>query len=180
MVTPRDGGGQPSPKTCSLSVALFMTAGFERTNVIRLPSPPRWLRWTAVVVVTSGLFVASVLTPPSGGIPELGPFGLVGFDKWLHTLGYATLGGVLFLALVSRRQQKHALVAAVVLAAVYGVGIELVQAPLPARAADPTDALANTFGALLGGVSGLLGRRLVAPAVNDDSVSHDDTAGSGE
>lgn len=157
-----------------------MHAGFDPTNVIRLPTPPKWLRWSAVVVVASGLFVASVLTPPSSGVPELGPLGLVGFDKWLHTVAYASLSGVLFLALATSRRPRRAFVAAVVLAALYGVGIELVQAPLPARAADPTDALANTFGAVLGSVAALFGRRLVAPLVFGDSRSHDETTASGE
>ncbi|WP_089866282.1 VanZ family protein [Halogranum rubrum] len=150
-----------------------MNAGFDVSDVIRLPTPPTWLRWSAVVVVASGLFVASVLTPPSGGVPELGPLGLVGFDKWLHTVAYAALGGTLFLALAPLRRPTRAFVAAVVFAALYGVGIELVQAPLPARAADPTDALANTLGALLGGVTAHFGRRLVAPLV--DARSHDDS-----
>jgi VanZ family protein len=150
-----------------------MTAGFNSTNVIRFPSPPRWLRWLAVVVVAGGLFVASVVTPPSGGIPELGPLGLVGFDKWLHTAGYAGLGAVLFLALVPSRRSERALLVAVALAAVYGVGIELVQGPLPARAADPTDALANSVGALLGGFSGLVARRLTAPFVTSGGSAGD-------
>lgn len=133
--------------------------------MIRLPSPPRWLRWGAVAVVATGLFVASVLTPPSSGIPELGPLGVVGFDKWLHTIAYAGLGFVLFHALAPPRQSRRALVVAIGLAIAYGVAIEFVQAPIPARSADPTDALANSFGALLGGLSGLVTTHLLAPYV---------------
>lgn len=154
-----------------------MGLSFDSTNVTRLPSPPRWLRWLAVAVVAGGLFVASVVTPPSGGVPTLGPLGLVGFDKWLHTAAYAALGATLFLALVPPRRSRRALVAAVVLAAVYGVGVELVQGPLPARSTDPADALANGLGAALGGLSGLLARRLSAPFVGGGAseVSSRDT-----
>lgn len=140
-----------------------MIAGFDLTNVIRLPSPPRWLRWLAVAVVAGGLFVASVLTPPSGGVPDLGPLGLVGFDKWLHIAGYAGLGAVLFFAVIPSRRPAQAFVVAVALAAVYGVGIELVQGPLPARSADPLDAVANGVGAVLGGGVALVVRRLIHP-----------------
>ncbi|SEO24742.1 VanZ like family protein [Halogranum amylolyticum] len=146
-----------------------MGLSFDSPDVLRLPPPPRWLRWLAVAVVAGGLFVASVVTPPSSGVPTLGPLDLVGFDKWLHTAAYAALGATLFLALVPLRRPRRALVAAVVLAAVYGVGIELVQGPLPARSTDSADALANGLGAGLGGLAGLLARRLSTPFVADDA-----------
>lgn len=131
----------------------------------RLPTPPRWLRWAVVTVVAGSIFVASVLDPPSSGVPALGPLGLVGFDKWLHTAAYAGLGFVLFVALVPPRHPERALAVAVVVAAVYGVGIELVQGPLPERSLDAADALANAFGALVGGVAGIVARRLVKRVV---------------
>lgn len=131
------------------------------SNVTTLPTLPRWLRWLAVAVVAGGIFVASVLTPPSSGVPTLGPFGLVGFDKWLHTFAYAGLAVVLFVALVPQRKPERALLVAIAVAAVYGVGIELVQGPLPERSLDAADAVANTFGALVGGVGGIVARRVL-------------------
>lgn len=138
----------------------------------RLSSPPLWLRWGTVIAVAAALFVASVV-PPSGGVPELGPLGLVGFDKWLHTAGYAGLGAALFVALRPTRRLRDALALAVCLAAVYGVGIELVQALFPARQTDPTDALANTVGAILGGLVGVTVTRFlpVRDTATDDSTT---------
>lgn len=121
----------------------------------RLPSPPPWIRWVVVAVVAGGIFVASVSTPPRGGLSELGPLGLVGFDKWLHTAAYAGLGFVLFLALLPSRTPTRALVGAVVLAAAYGLGIELAQGLFPARSTDPVDAAVNAVGAVLGGTAGI-------------------------
>ncbi|WP_224268114.1 VanZ family protein [Haloprofundus salinisoli] len=109
--------------------------------------PPR-LRWAAVVVVAGGVFVASVVTPPSDGVPALGPFGLVGADKWLHAAAYAVVAGTLSHALSTRVQRAS--LGGFVGGSVYGLGIELVQGLVPARQFDLLDAVANGVGAALG------------------------------
>lgn len=118
------------------------------------PRVPVWLRWAVVVVAAAVIFVSSVDTMPAG-TPVMGPLGLVGFDKWLHTLAYGGLGGLLVFALVESKPTRRAVLFAVCIAAAYGIGIELVQGFIPYRALDPTDAVANGFGALLGSVTTL-------------------------
>jgi len=119
--------------------------------------PPTWLRWAAVAVVAGGIFVASVLDPPSSGVPALGPFGAFGLDKWLHALAYAGLAGTLASALAPGRSPALTAALAGLLAVGYGVGIEFVQAPLAERSFSVADMAANGLGAVLA----VLGWRLL-------------------
>ncbi|WP_435333865.1 VanZ family protein [Haloarchaeobius sp. TZWWS8] len=94
------------------------------------------------------ILAASVVTPPGDATAGVGPFGLLGVDKWYHLLGYAGLGGVVAWAARPRTWQRAAAVVALV--AGFGAGIELVQYTIPARAFDPTDGVVNAVGAMLG------------------------------
>lgn len=87
-------------------------------------------------------------TPGGGGPVPMGPFGLVHADKWLHALGYGALAGALGYA--SLRVDGRTLAVTFLLAAGYGVTIELLQAPLPERAFSVADMGANVLGAFLG------------------------------
>ncbi|WP_224448816.1 VanZ family protein [Haloprofundus salilacus] len=116
------------------------------------------LRWAAVLFVAGGVFVASVVTPPGDGVPTLGPFGLVGADKWLHAAAYAAVAGTLAHALTPSTERAAA--GGFLGGAVYGLCIELVQWFIPARQFDLLDAAANGVGAALGA-----GLWLVAVAV---------------
>ncbi|WP_321112156.1 VanZ family protein [Halorussus salinisoli] len=109
--------------------------------------PPTWLRWVAVAVVAGGIFFASVLDPPSSGVPSLGPLGTFGMDKWLHALAYAALAGTLASALAPGRSPTVVAALAGLLAVGYGVGIEFVQAPLAARSFSVADMVADAVGA---------------------------------
>ena len=104
--------------------------------------------WAALAVGWAALAVAaSVVSPPSGagGLAATGPLGLVGVDKWVHALTYATLTGLLAVALRARTRRE--LLAAALVSAGVGAGVEVVQSTLPARSGDPADALANLVGA---------------------------------
>ncbi|WP_202932649.1 VanZ family protein [Halorussus salinus] len=131
-----------------------------KTSAVR---PPTWLRWLAVAVAAGGIFFASVLDPPSSGVPPVGPLGLLGFDKWLHALAYAGLAGALATALAPSHgpaaSRSPAVTAALagLLAVGYGVGIEFVQAPLPERSFSVLDMAANATGAVVA----VLGWRLL-------------------
>jgi VanZ family protein len=120
-----------------------------------LPTLPRPVRYGLVVAWAGAVLAASLVDPPSGGVPAMGPFGLVGLDKWLHLGAYAGLAALFGYATLARDRQ--ALAVAVLLAAAYGVGVELLQAPLAARTADPVDAAANALGAVLGAAVWWLG-----------------------
>lgn len=127
--------------------------------LVSVPVAPRWLRYLGVLTVALVILVGSVGDPPSTGMP---PFVLgIPQDKWLHALAYAGLAGTLAYATLTpgARPTRQALGVALLLAVAYGVGIEGVQAFLPARTFDPLDALANAVGASVGsmpwrGVSG--------------------------
>lgn len=109
--------------------------------------PPRWVRWVAVAVVAAAVLYASVLDSPGGGLPALGPLGLVSLDKWLHALGYAALAGVLASALAPGRSPARVAALAALFAVAYGVGVEFVQAPLATRHFSVADVVADGVGA---------------------------------
>ncbi|ELZ93125.1 VanZ family protein [Haloferax sulfurifontis] len=96
------------------------------------------------------VLVVSVVPTPPGSLTPMGPFGLVGLDKWVHAVGYAGLGFAVASAIRARGREEVA--AAVVAAGAFGAGIELVQATLPYRSFGVADAGANLVGAALGGI----------------------------
>jgi VanZ family protein len=102
------------------------------------------IQWSVVAVLAVGVLVASLL--PAEGASALGPFGVLGLDKWLHAVGYATLAGAVSLA------DGRAIVG--VLAAVaYGASIELLQLGVSYRSGSALDALANATGAVVGALA---------------------------
>ncbi|WP_148415980.1 VanZ family protein [Haloferax sp. KTX1] len=96
------------------------------------------------------VLVASVVPTPPGSLTPMGPFGLVGLDKWVHAAGYAGLG--LAFASAVRARGREEVAATVVAAGAFGAAIEVVQAVLPYRSFGVADAGANLVGAVLGGV----------------------------
>lgn len=124
-------------------------------TTLRLPALRRSVRYGLVVAWAGAVLAASLVDPPGSGVPAVGPLGLVGLDKWLHLGAYAGLATLVGYATLAR--DRRALAAAVLLAAAYGVGVELLQAPLAARTADPVDAAVNALGAVLGAAVWRLG-----------------------
>lgn len=116
---------------------------------LRIPVLPRSLRVGGVVLVAAVIVYFSLFDSPGGPGPlPMGPLGLVHLDKWYHAAGYAALGGALGYATLD--VDARTLAAIFLLAAGYGVAIELVQAPLPDRAFSYADMGADALGALLG------------------------------
>lgn len=114
-----------------------------------LPLIDRRLRYVFAVGVAVVVLIASVVDPPSTGGPTV-LFG-VGVDKWLHLLAYAALAGAVgYARLDETGLDGRALLSVLVLVAAYGFGVELVQAPLLARAFDLADATVNALGAAVG------------------------------
>ncbi|SDF01049.1 VanZ family protein [Halorientalis regularis] len=114
---------------------------------VRVPGPVRALPAVCYAVV---VLVASVVDPPAGGVAPTGPLGLVGVDKWLHAVGYATL--TLLVAYALRATTGRRIALAVALAVAYGGGIEVVQTLAPFRVFSLADMLANAVGAGLAGL----------------------------
>ena len=106
-----------------------------------------WLAMVAAVVVLS-------LIPP----PPLPPGAFEGIDKVEHVLGYfalSAMGSALFARMPTRARIAAALVA-------LGVAVEIAQGQWTAtRTPDLLDAVANTFGVLLGVLATPLRRLLV-------------------
>jgi VanZ family protein len=114
---------------------------------VRVPLASRRVRYGIVAVVAVVVLVLSVVEAGTG-TPSSGPLGLVGSDKWSHALAYAGLAATLAYASVG--SHSHGRVAlAVVLAVGFGIGVELVQGPIPYRTASAVDALADAVGACL-------------------------------
>ena len=110
-----------------------------------------WLFWPAVVVVTWG-----ELTPSP---PHLETHV---WDKLLHFSAYFGLAGLAALSLKSRRILLYAVLALIA----FGGLLEIVQG-LTGRDADLLDEVANTLGAILGALTGLLFLRLVDRPARD-------------
>ena len=117
---------------------------------VRVPLVPAVLRWCGVAAVAGFLFYVSVLTvPPETAVDTARP-SAVPLDKWRHFLGYAGLGGALAYATADWDLRPRWGILLVVGAVVgYGIGIEGVQAFLPARYFSLGDAYANALGGVL-------------------------------
>ncbi len=124
------------------------------------PSPSRPWRWSPVALVAAALLVGSLLSPPGRRLPT-GPFGLVGGSLWLHAAGYAALALALVVALdAPDRPVWRAPLVVLLVATGYGAVIELLQAGVPYRRAQPVDLLANAVGAAVVALGwGLVRRR---------------------
>ncbi len=130
-----------------------------------LPTLSWTVRYGLAVTWAAAVLVASLVDPPGTGPTPLGPFGLVGIDKYLHFFAYAGLAGLVGYAALAR--DARALLLAAAVGAGYGVGMELLQRPLPARSADPVDATVNAAGAL----AGVAVWRLVSPLFDGESAT---------
>lgn len=106
--------------------------------------------WLATLAIAIAVLVASVLPLPEGGQPVAGPLGAVGADMWLHAIGYAALAGSLATALASGGRSSAAVTAYdAVVAMAYGLVVELLQVPVPTRAFELADLLANAVGVIV-------------------------------
>lgn len=125
---------------------------------VRVPLASRPVRYGVVVVVAAYILVASAVEPGTTSA-SLGPFGLVGMDKWFHAVAYAILTATLAYAAASGNPKNLAVVAC--LAVAFGIGVELVQWPIPYRTASAADVLADAVGACLLALCWWLSRRFV-------------------
>jgi VanZ family protein len=118
-------------------------------------SRPPVARWTAVVVGTVVLFVASLVPSPLERHPE---WKYVGPDKLLHLVGHAGYGAVLADALAAGRcSGSQAAVLAVCLSTAHSLVTGRFQERVPGRVFELADVVAGLVGAVLG----VLGWRLV-------------------
>jgi len=134
--------------------------------VNRSSAASRLLRVLPAVLYGSGIFYGGVIDlgklPETPGVPT---------DKLLHALVFLGFEWWIELALLELRTASRR-VAAVGLAALVGLGLELVQSALPHRSGELWDFVADAVGALLGAiVLGLL-RWLVVrrPAPSESSA----------
>jgi VanZ family protein len=114
-----------------------------------------WL-WGPVVLQMAVIFAASSV-PNLGALPG-------GLPDWFgHLVGYAMLGGLALRAFAGGRLAGvtgRTVVAAALVAVLYGVTDELHQTLVPGRAADTRDVAADAAGAALAVGSGWTWRRL--------------------
>jgi VanZ family protein len=101
------------------------------------------------------------------------------FDVVSNVLGYLPLGAFCALALQPRWRGFEAILIALICGAALSVTLETAQSFLPARVASNLDVLANTAGALAGGVVGsLLGPRFLGKGPLRRLRAHTITAGT--
>ncbi|EMA36190.1 VanZ family protein [Halococcus hamelinensis] len=108
----------------------------------------RRYRWLLVVVLAVVVLAGSVVPLP-GGETTLGPFGLVGADKYTHAFAYLCLGGALAFALAPGQRWVGVAALAVVVTSLYGGGIEVVQG-FVGRDPSLLDWGADVLGAIVG------------------------------
>lgn len=132
-------------ETRAMSQTIWLVRSVELTVPPRGPVVSWPLRAAIVGGVAACILVASVVDP-GGSVPRT-LFG-VGITVPFHLIGYAALSGTLGYALAAA--DRRTLVLAVVLATLYGAGIELLQGMIPARTMAVGDVLLNFAGAILG------------------------------
>ncbi len=101
------------------------------------------LYWLPLLIVA--LFILYMSTLPGSDLPPL----FDNADKILHFLGYALLGSLLWRALRSIGMRR-AMLNTVLLSAIYGAFLEIIQMGIDGRGASFLDEIANSLGALAG------------------------------
>lgn len=101
------------------------------------------------LMALGAIIIGSFLPPPDNPAPQTN-------DKILH---FGAYGALTFLAVLSRISLRDICVA-VAAAILIGIAIEFLQ-PLAGRDNSAGDMLANTAGALLGGVAAMIARRVM-------------------
>lgn len=94
------------------------------------------------------VLVASLIDPGSSSVPTTGPFGVLGYDKWLHIATYATFAVLFAVGMWAGTGRQMVTVCLVTVA--FGASIEVLQYPIAARSGDLLDAGANAIGAVVG------------------------------
>lgn len=84
------------------------------------------VRWLPAVVLAVVILLVSV-APRGPGEAMLGPFGLIGRDKYAHTFAYCCLAGAVTFALVPRDRWVTTIVLSIVAVSLYGGGVEIIQ-----------------------------------------------------
>jgi VanZ family protein len=111
-----------------------------------IPTVPTPLRVFGVVACAIVILAASVADPSGSGVPRT-LFG-IGITVYLHFIAYAGLAGAIGHAVLSA--DRRALLLAVIIATLYGAGIELLQGTLSHRTMAAGDGAINAVGAALG------------------------------
>jgi VanZ family protein len=117
--------------------------------------------WALVVIMALLVVYTSVSAPGDGSLPIS--------DKLMHFLAYTGLTTSMLLAAVwapvrGEGRFPASPILIVVIACLFGFGIEVVQGPLPERDAELLDALANTAGAITALTIWSVWRSSVAPS----------------
>jgi hypothetical protein len=114
-------------------------------GVTHLPAAPRPLRYAGALGCAIVILYGSIIEPGDGVPPTL--FGIE-FTVYLHVIAYAGFTSAIGYAVLSA--DRRTLLVAAAIAALYGVGVELVQGTLPYRTMSALDMLINAGGATAG------------------------------
>ncbi|MFH5802208.1 VanZ family protein [Haladaptatus sp. CMAA 1911] len=106
------------------------------------------VRWLPAVVIAVAIFVMSV-APRAPGEALIGPFGLMGLDKYGHAFAYCCLAGTVTFALVPRDRWVTTIVLSIAVVSLYGGGVEIIQGVV-GRDLSVFDWIADILGAIVG------------------------------
>jgi VanZ family protein len=113
--------------------------------------------WGPVIAVMAAIFYTSSLSDPGAPPGQLS-------DKGAHLIAYAALGGSLIRALAEGRAAAMTtmrVLAAFVIATIYGVTDEVHQSFVPNRTPEVLDLVADATGALMGALGVAIATRLL-------------------
>lgn len=106
-------------------------------------TPPA--RDASVALSVGAAILVGSLLPFAGGVPGSPRLG-VGADKWIHAAEFAVLTVAVARAVAHGRTRGRALRLTVAAALGFGLGIELLQVPLPWRSGSAADLAADAVG----------------------------------
>lgn len=106
------------------------------------------VRWLPAVVIAVAIFVMSV-APRAPGEALMGPFGLMGLDKYGHAVAYCCLAGTVTFALVPQDRWVTTIILSIAVVSLYGGGVEIIQWVV-GRDISVFDWVADILGAIVG------------------------------
>ena len=113
------------------------------SDAVVVPAPTRFslAGGFAIAVV-----LASMMHAPADPFAQLGPFGLLSIDKWIHVGSYAGISFLIAYAYLARSRRTLVVIATMTI--LLGIGVEFIQSTISWRTMEAADIVANSIGSV--------------------------------